>query len=244
MLRKFRTFLKSARRRGRRPREIMLHIGTHRTGSTSIQAFLAKNRRALGRQGLRVYRGSIEPNNHTELYLAAMRPERDSLAKMKMKRPFDSSAVERARSRIHRFLDSADAEKVLFTTEGLSLLRFPDELERLLELIRAEEHHVSVILYLRNRDDFLSSYRRQLAKQPGREPSSNRDSVLYVEPDSWLADYDHLLEVWRAAFGTDAIHVINYDAELDRAGSVIPSFVAKLGVDPSALDVRDPWLNA
>jgi hypothetical protein len=214
------------------PKRIYLHIGTHKTGSTSIQAFLRANRRRLEKHGISLFNGSIDRFNHIELYLAAIRPERDSFAKQKLRIKTGPSFTAVVRGRVASFLASSRTSSVLMTTEGLSLLRHADEIERLRLLLDADHNQVSVILYLREREQFIESYKKQIFKVPGRAFSDDPASVFYVEPGTWLTDYDAIIDAFRGGFGKDAVSIIDYDAEIERRGDVLPSFVEALGLRP------------
>ena len=58
---------------------------------------------------------------------------------------------------------------------------------------RLTEHfphaRLSVVVVLREPAEFLASYRVSSRWLDG-QPSSDTDSILYSEPDSWLVDYD------------------------------------------------------
>jgi hypothetical protein len=54
-------------------KRIVIHVGLHKTGSTSIQEFLFRHRAALRAQGVDVYSGMHIPSNRVELHTVAMR---------------------------------------------------------------------------------------------------------------------------------------------------------------------------
>lgn len=122
----------------------------------------------------------------------------------------------------------------IFTSEGLSLLRSPAELERLHALLGAGRHPVKIVCVLRRPADYLTAYRRQILKLPGRKPSADPASALYVEPDSWLADFPALLKAYGDRFGHESVTVVDYDAEMKRVGDVLPASLQALGL-PEAL---------
>ena len=216
-------------------KKLFLHIGTYKTGSTSIQRFSLDHADDLRRQGIAFYRGQFKAENHLELYLASLRHERDSFAKLGVCQhiTFDASFTRQIADRVHDFLSRCQEPCVLFTSEGLSLLRYADEIDRLSAILDAGNADVQVILYLRNKADFLRSYTNQLYKMKGRRPSQNRKSALYVEADTWLTDYDSLISTYQKGFGAGNVVVINYDEEMKRDGNVIPSFLRAVGVDAS-----------
>lgn len=56
----------------------IVHIGTHKTGTTSIQNFLWQRREWLRDHGYAFYQGMHIGDNHAELHASAMRAHRNS----------------------------------------------------------------------------------------------------------------------------------------------------------------------
>lgn len=217
-------------------RNIILHIGMHKTGSTSLQDFLADHREHLISQGVNYYRGSLLTDNHIELYLSCLDRDRDSLALATMQIGSLDTLFDNTRARISKFLTDAHAETIVFSTEGLSLLRSVEEMERLAQIFEPSVHNVRIVCVLRDKADYLNAYRKQIFKVPGRKPSDDPRSALYVEPDSWLVDYDTLLAAYRATFGTHAVRVIDYDREVQlRGGDVLPAVLQEMSVPASMI---------
>jgi hypothetical protein len=214
-------------------KQIFLHIGTHKTGSTSIQGFLRDHHKALSEDGIAVYGRDRGAFNNTDLYLASLREERDSFAKLRKGNIYGREFAEETATRVRAFLSEATEPKVVMTTEGLALLRYADEIERLRHVVDAGKHDVSIILYVRNKADYLRSYRQQIAKYAGRAASTDKSSVLYAEDDSWIADFDSLIETYESGF-PGRVNVIDYDREMAHRGNVIPSFLAAIGAETTA----------
>jgi len=55
---------------------VRVHIGVHRTGTTALQAALGHHRPILASHGVTFARGHVLPDNHIELAIAALRPNR------------------------------------------------------------------------------------------------------------------------------------------------------------------------
>lgn len=208
------------------PRSVV-HIGFHKTGTTSIQHFLAANSAKLKQLGVAFYEGQHLSNNHVELHLAAMRPERTS--PFKLLRNIDCDEIYRAATiaRIGDFAECHRGRILLFSAEGISLLRYEDEVAYLREMIPGP---VKIVAYLRNPAQYLASYTDQLLKMGIRPDRSDRDSFAYVRGDSWLLDYDARLRPFRRVFGARQVDVIDYDLESTKRESVIPSLLDTIGV--------------
>ncbi len=58
---------------------------------------------------------------------------------------------------------------------------------------------------------------------------NDKESHTYMQPDSWLVDYELRLRSYRESFGHDNVIVIDYDREIEKHGSVLPSFIDRIG---------------
>lgn len=210
---------------------LYLHIGTHKTGSTSLQKWLSEHEPFLNENGYGLYKGKHNRDNHVELYLAAMRYNRDSFRKQSMPTfHFDDGYTRSVAKRVQGFISAADQRNLIMTSEGLSLLRHDDEIQRLRAVLGSDCEQVKIILYLRNKKDYLRSYRLQLQKKKGRSPSKDYWSALYVEDDTWLIDYQQLIDAYGGVFGFNNLRWIDYDQEMSNQGNIIPSFIEALGL--------------
>jgi len=220
-------------------KNIYLHIGTHKTGSTSLQRWMLEHEPFLNTNGFILYKGAHKTHNHVELYLAAMRYERDSFGKQA--RPeikFDESYTSEVSKQVQTFISKCNDKNLILSTEGLSLLRHRDEIQKLATILGADYENIKIILYLRDKKDYLSSYRLQLQKK-GRKPSTNYWSALYVEDDTWLIDYEQLITAYGDVFGLNNIVVIDYDKEMKSRSNIIPSFVETIGLECSIENERE-----
>lgn len=226
--------MEAARKEVALAKKIYLHIGTHKTGSTAIQRCVHENLAALLVSGVDSYGRVAGKANHSEVYLAVMNKDRDSFAKLRSGKNYGEKFRRKTQEAVSSFIECSAAKKLLFSTEGLSLLRFDEELSSLRSLLNADENDVEVIVYIRDRLSFLRSYRQQILKDPGRNFSTDKMSVLYAADDSWIADFDTLLRVYSRHFS--AVTALDYDAEMDAGnGNIIPSFLRAIGVDPAGI---------
>jgi hypothetical protein len=222
----------------------IVHIGFHKTGTTSIQAFLNDNRAALATEGIAFYQGRHIPGNHVELHVGAMRDERTSPFKL-MLGGVPPRYGKTVAAEIANFRNDTDAHTILFSAEGLSYLRYPDEMNALRSLIGIDD--ITIVAYLREAGSWIESYKVQIAKHP-RPDVIGKDSFAYVERDSWLLDFPTRIAAFEAAFGKENVSVLDYDSTYRRDGNVIPSFLDAIGVPALAtadinrfrLNVRQP----
>ncbi|MEM6535367.1 MAG: hypothetical protein AAF613_06980 [Pseudomonadota bacterium] len=207
-------------------KKCIVHIGFHKTGTTSIQHFMQANRTGLQQLGYWFYQGVHKAENHVELHTSTMRQERDSTFKSMFDLDFGEAYAKAAAERIAAFFEAVGEGTSIFSGEGVSLLRYPDEVERLASMLPDE---VSIIAYQRNREDYRRSYLAQL-RRLGLDKVSDTQSHAYLEDDSWMLDFPARLDLFRQAFGQENVHVIDYDAVNTQDGSVIPSFLRMLDI--------------
>jgi hypothetical protein len=218
---------------------VLLHVGTHKTGSTSLQLFLRDhNDGLLARSGAHYPSGLLLPILHADLPLLAIRRERDWPARIRFPDTRDPAWLAAAEAHVREQHAASSRPTLVYSHEDLSYVRFDDEVDRLRELFGALT--VRVVVYLREPAAFLRSYRQQLEAM-GFPASNDRDSFAYVEPDSWLVDYDALVSVYRRGFGETNVEVIDYDDAVARDGSIIPSFTDLLGIARADLPPLDGY---
>lgn len=203
----------------------ILHIGLHKTGSSSIQAFLSLQRDLLHSNGLNFYTGMHDPANHVELHVAAMRPDRYSTFKLKTGLSGTREYRDAVRTHILAQQQAYPAETLVFSGEGTSLLAHADELRSLHELL---PQPVRVVAYLRNPQDYVASHRSQLAGSGFGYLADDPASILFLGEGTWLTDYEARLKEFRLVFGPENVLTFDYDAEVRERGSVVPSFIERV----------------
>lgn len=216
-------------------KRLYIHIGTHKTGSSSLQHWLGSNRDRLEQTGYAYFTGAFEPDNHVELFAVPMRPGREAFAREKYGIVGSETELESLRNRFQAFAARHPEDNLILSCEGLSLLRFDDEIDRFRSIIEPTDREVVVVLVLRNKGDFLDSFRRQIIKHRDRELSDDPSSVRYVEPDSWLADYDAIEDIWSRSFPSAPVRVVDYDKSIALEGDVLPSVIRALDLPEAVI---------
>ena len=209
----------------------LVHIGTHKTGTTAFQQWAARHRDALLEQrDVALYDGLYGPS-HLEIPLLCLRDDRT----MTGRRVVLDSVLGEWKDEVRRHVTEQVARpssRLLISSESLSLLRYEDEVAALRDLLHPREIRVAVCL--RDPTDFLESYRCEMAKK-GITPSRFRASHHYVEPDTWLVEWDQMLSVWRRVLGEDRVVSFGYEDVMDRYRSSIPGVLAALSIEDTDL---------
>lgn len=217
-------------------RQVIIHIGTHKTGSTSLQAVLHHNRRQMRRQGIEYYEGTRSKKNHYDLNLAVMRGGVETFANFDRAKINQIELYNEVQEKIADQMRRSTAHTIVFSNEDLSYLRTKQECESLRALFTEQDIKFKILLVLRNKEDFLRSYKNQLLKDPRRSPSPNKKSGLYVESDTWLLDFDELQRAYRSVF-SDVV-TIAYSEQ-----GLLPKLLSEIGFQLE-LDEQKYKLNA
>jgi hypothetical protein len=205
----------------------ILHIGFHKTGSTSIQHFAGTFRDRLSALGVAFYRGQHLANNHVELHVAAMRPDRITPFKAQQGIAGGDEYRQTVATALENFKASTAQSTALFSAEGLSYLREPAEIAWLRSCLGED---VVVIACLRNLRDYKVAYRHMLERH-GIAPSTDKDSIAYLAEDSWLWRFSERLRPFREQLGSGQVTVIDYDFEMRTHGNIIPAWLRALGLE-------------
>ena len=200
-------------------RRLFLHIGTHKTGTTSFQKWLVDNEGALiERFGLGVYHGAFP--NAREVGLACANEDR--LLPVRHLPQWNDPTWREHVGDVIRAQLAREVPSLIVSAEALSFLRAPEEIERVHQL--CANHDATVLLTIRNPIEFLASWERHLTRS-GYELSDNPASFAYVKHDSWLARYDQLIASYAAVFGHERVLTVDYESANAQFGSVIPALM-------------------
>ena len=231
--------------RRRAPVELILHIGTKKTGTTSFQHSIDAAAAFLDDAGVHAFDSPLSQVRSWahEVSLAVTRPTLN----LEVKRIFPEFASPE-RSRILRAHIATqvgtDHESVIISQEALSLLRTDEELEDLRELLLGQaERRTRIVVTLRETASYLTSMKGQLHRAGLLEENPARDSISYLEPDSWLVDHEAMIAVYERHFGKGSVVVVPYEQALVRHGSIVPAMWEACGIGHLLPHSGDLWLN-
>ena len=226
-------------------RKLVLHIGTHKTGTTAIQNTLAANRTALGRQGY-VYplasmhfKGVQDSRNAYflgRLVKDAVKPGSIPADKLQL--------AQTCRREIAAYADAPEDvilsdERLWYSSTGYA--RYWDALRACLEGMGFAEFRI--IVYLRRQDRFAEALWNQFVKGDTRLTDS---LATYLASDtvSRICNYAEGLDALAAVFGKKALSVRIFDRAQMTGADVVPDFLDTVGVDSSDFaDLREKERN-
>jgi hypothetical protein len=179
------------------PGHVLLHIGTHKTGSTAIQRFLANNRTLLPAAGVYVPLSAVQPEipaGHHALPII-----------------LGSDAPAPALANLERELRSVSSPLVVISAEDLSTFGArPDRLAMLAQTFERAGFATKILVYVRAQGPWIESMYGEIVRQPQPAPAFGEflDTTLalggYPDTNGALLvpfAYTELLKPFAAQFG-------------------------------------------
>ena len=196
--------------------EVILHIGMHKTGSTSIQAALA------GYDDGRAFYARFPESNHSSAIRGTFSTRPETYHQWQ-KLGLDSEEIQRRckqyREQLAAELSRADRHMLIISGEGIGLLDDAGKQE-LLEFIGQYVSRVRVVCYLRAPLGFAASYLQQNIKV-GRRTLPN------IVP----TEYKKRLGIFAQELPDDDLAVRAYDRASFPDGSVVADFCQVCGLE-------------
>ena len=202
------------------PRRFFIHIGMHKTGSSSIQESFFNSRERLLSRGINYlslaanHSGSMYTlfSEHAHAYRPNLRRGADTPEKAAIRR-------EAIRGDLIRELEGNKSAKFIVSGEDLSRLRLA-EVTRLRDTLLPHASGFTIIIYVREPYSFLSS-----AVQQRVQRGFSFDQI-WREPH--LPNYRARIEPYIAAFGRENVDIRMFPP-IDCGGDVVRDFVAAIG---------------
>jgi hypothetical protein len=220
--------------------DLYLHIGTEKTGTTSVQKFMDIHRDRFREIGI-LYPRAPGRANHLGIPGLAQAPAGELRAKLNIRSDQDQAIFrEKLKRDLGLELKSGIFHKVVMSSEHCSSrLRSDEEVGVLREFLREFFDSIYIVAYLRRQDEFLlSTYSTQI--------KCGRTKRLHVpDSDSMRDRYDYweLLSRWARAFGRERVVCRRYQKNLLANGNIIDDFLITTGIGQSGNLERPPHLN-
>lgn len=216
-------------------RKLYLHVGLHKTGTSSIQNWLAGNREALLAAGFVYPCSSV---HHNDLYLGlCSAPEREH---SNLRRGVISAQAANAHAgavleEYGKAVRLAGQRDIVISGEELCRLSLP-ELESLKALFDPFVEDYEILCFVRSPVGFSTSYAQEAIKGGG--------STLAIETRSpFLPEYRDRIEKFVTLFSREQVRLVDFDDPGVRAKGIIRTFVTLLGPNAAALEPTEIRLN-
>lgn len=205
---------------------LLLHIGTHKTATTSIQHFLTLNREILASHGF------LYPENDDSAYVFNFLASRIAFGKSHETADFLKKARDKATElNCHTVVISAESFFAMtgffidIQKRGRSEDYWTHE-ARLIEDLKSactDFQDITIACYLRPQDELAASLYNQLVKNTFGITSSYED---FLTKHREIYDYQAHLDLWAKIFGKDSIRLKNFhEVKDDVIGDFCRSFL-------------------
>ena len=228
-------------------RQAIIHIGTTKTGTTSIQRVLGRNRAILPEQGV-CYPSTPGVTEHVKLHVMLFKRRLDARGLKGRNEPRRGAlGLDEFPSLFEQEMRSLPAavKRVIFSEERLSILRARDEIQALKDFLAPYFDDFKIVVYLRSQDSYLASRYSELLRVGTMDGPDN----IVATPER-LAPYDYLalIDRWAAVFGASAMVPRLYERGAAKTFDSVDDFLSVCGLslpvppdDPSRL--RNPSMS-
>lgn len=199
-------------------KQIYLHIGTHKTGTTSIQNFLFKNSFKLKQQGFDYLVKNCVWEAHHPLGWAFQ----GNNAALNSHCPWKNIGII---NELEKEVLSSNAHSFIISSENLYHLRNKNFIERFFN--RFENYEFKVIIYLRSQLKFLESWYYELVRADYCKLALSFED--FIQEPRYNLDYANALSAWEEFISKKDITVLPYDS-IARDKKLLESFKASVGL--------------
>ncbi|WP_319568282.1 hypothetical protein [Cohaesibacter marisflavi] len=203
-------------------KKIVVHIGTYKTGTSSIQYAMAQSRDKLKQQKIHYLETGLHPtlDKHLGFYNLGYLSQ-DGKNRGAMWQGVDIEGLARqeiAESKCSTFIIS---EEELSVPDPI----IPQKLSFLKEL-----GQVQVVLCVRRQDKFLESLYLQFMKEPGRRLRKTFGDFLNDPEIVKRAEFDRIADLWSDIYGRDNITVLDFEV-VKAENKLVKNFSQLFGVN-------------
>ena len=210
-------------------RRLVIHIGSEKTGTTSIQNFMSANRKILESQGIIYPEIGFSKTAHFSL-VAPFHPL-DNNGKGLEFAPEESYDPKEEWSNIKCLFDSHESVTVVVSAEHFSSRLKEKGISALKETVdwACPDVEVLIVYYVRRQDKYFQSWYSTHIKAGGTLPLKKAYNMRLGQ--HWFYDYYHIACAWESEFGENSVKVIPFEKE-QLEGGLINNFCSIFGVFP------------
>jgi hypothetical protein len=223
---------------------IYLHIGIHKTGTTSIQYYLKKNEKRLLEQSNILYpfsgRRNLASRAHHFLawYFFTGGSDYCEWSKQVQIAGATKDVFWQEWQNVLKEIEESGSQKTVISSEGFSsYVKDEREIRELQVLLK--RYDVYIVIYIRRQDEFFISRYCQAIKTG----ETRKFESWYKESGSLslAKDYYSFLKKWESCFGKDRLIIRNYNDQ-DVREDVVSDFCSIVGI-PNQKENKNYNLN-
>jgi hypothetical protein len=214
--------------------KVILHIGTEKTGTTSIQKFLGINRDKITEDCILLSSGLINNYNNIELVLAS---DEQPGADISNHRTTGFEAF-RQQVKLDILEKSQTNHTMFFSSEHLSSRLVSNETVQALKDLFPENTDFQIIIYLKPQDQlYLGSFAEAMkAGIPYDKIVKMNDVMKRERYGSEYYDYKKLLSRWCDVFGLQSIKVRPFSKVYFENGNLLEDFYKLISTNSKGLN--------
>lgn len=206
--------------------EAILHIGTEKTGSTTIQSFLNLNRESFRHEGVLIPLSLGQTNHRLLPGIVSDDDYIDDLFRLRglLDREARREAKARWRKQFLKEVRMADLPRTVISSEHLqSRLQTEDDLLRLRDLLGEVFDRIRICIYLRAPIMTAVSLYSTAVKYGSTSKRVPGPDTPYFRN---IVDHRSTLQRWSAVFGRENITVRIFDRQEFEGGNLIDDFIS------------------
>ena len=209
----------------------IVHIGTEKTGTTSIQRYLYQNRAKLKGAGFYFLQSAGKRNNQAlpAYCLDENRPDdyfrNQRIQTLKQRQEFKRLFIKAFDSEI-RGLPRHVTTVIMSSEHFHSRIRTEAELDNLSELLTPYFDEIKIVCYLREQATTCRSYYSTHLKSGGTDSFS--EFLGRCRPENVYFNYHEMLANWERGFGFESLDVSLFLQERFLNGDLLDDFTAKI----------------
>ena len=218
----------------------IVHIGTEKTGTTTLQGYLHRTQAQLQERGIAYYAspGRIEARGLSAAAIGDT-PADDYLQQEGIVTPEQRQVFrEKMTEDFQRAMSSLDGHihTVVISSEHFhSRLRQPHQLQWLKDLLSPWAAQVQIVVYLRAQTDMLTSFYSTVLRN-GEVRNLEVLGTKSCHAGNHFYNYRTLLELWGKVFGKNALTPRLFTADNLIQGDIVADFAAVMGTSSPQLE--------
>lgn len=218
-------------------RKLTIHIGTEKTGTTSIQSFLEINQIDLKKQGVncpKSLRYSDSFNHRLAAVISYNDNRNDDNTKFLFKSLDDRKRqIENIKNALKLEISNNPCRNWIISSEHLqSRLRTKEEIFRLKKIFSKLFDEIKILIYIREPIETAASWWSTTIKGKGlinKLPDPNNPYIKH------LCNHENTIKLWSSAFRRENIILGLYENELKSEQYLLNDFCRKLNIDSNNL---------
>ncbi len=225
-------------------RTLHIHIGYPKTGTTTIQNFLYKNKKLLEKYNFSLFT--------TDYYGVEQHTGR--AAHWTPYGPGGRDAYEKTAKRLARALVKCPCDNVLISEEAFSTAFERATLEKFYAVLKEYFHKLQVHVYIRRQDRYTVSLLQEASKRPSpitglyghatrALPVKGSPYTPYFYEDIEVTDYYTCLSMWGDIFGIENMRVRVFEAAQLFNGSLVQDFLQGIGLEKRIPVAEEKYLG-